>query len=90
MKILKVVYDNNSRFILDIVDNISFKLIIEKFNIDLFKEKKRAIPIMSRFGTTKVPLIVFADENLEEFNAIWSEQSPNWEEEIKNILSEYE
>ena len=45
---------------------------------------------MTRFGTTKVPLIVFADENLEEFNAIWSEQSPNWEEEIKNILSEYE
>ena len=84
------LHDNNSKFILDIANQIKSSIYVEQYNIDVLKEKKKAIPIMTRFGTTKVPLIVFADENLEEFNAIWSEQSPNWEEEIKNILSEYE
>ena len=41
---------------------------------------------MTRHGTKEVPLIVFADENLQEVSAIWSEQKPDWKEEIlKNL-----
>lgn len=88
MKILKVVYSNETKFILDIISNLETKCALEFYNISNYKEKKRAVPIMTRFGTTNVPLLVFADENLEEYNAIWVEQSPHWTEEINKILNE--
>ena len=34
----------------------------------------------------KSPLIVFADENLDEYAAIWSETNPDWKLEIERIL----
>lgn len=88
MKILKVIYDNNTNFILDIVDNIQITLYIEMYNISNYKEYKKALPIMTRHGTKNVPLIVFENENLEEYNAIWSERNPDWELEINKILNE--
>lgn len=88
MKVIKVIYDINTQFINNIVDNIKHKVIVERFTLDDYKQKKKAIPIMTRFGTTKVPLIVFEDENLIEYAAIWSEQNPSWEEEINKILTD--
>ena len=42
---------------------------------------------MERHGTSQVPLVVFENENLDEFAAIWSENNPNWLEEIQKILT---
>lgn len=88
MRFIKIVYDNDTKFILDTVLKIPEAKYIEAFNVDDYKQKKKAIPILTRFGTKNVPLIVFEDENLEEINAIWSENNPNWELEIKKILSD--
>ena len=43
---------------------------------------------MTRHGTPNVPLIVFKDENLKEYAAIWSESNPDWLAEINKILNE--
>lgn len=86
MKIIKVIYNDNTSFIMDIVNKIPDKVLIDSFNIDDYRQKKKALPIMTRHGTTVVPLVVFADENLDEYAAIWSETKPDWELEIKKIL----
>ena len=88
MKILKVIYDDTSKFILDVLINISVKIYLEEYNISNYKEKKKALPIMTRWGTKNVPLLVFEDENLNEYNAIWSERNPDWLIEINKILDE--
>lgn len=86
MKILKVIYNNDTRFILDLVKQIPVKVYIETYDAGHHKEKKKAIPILTRHGTTNVPLLVFEDENLNEFAAIWSESNPDWLAEINKIL----
>jgi hypothetical protein len=88
VKILKVIYDNDSKYILDIVHNLPIKVYIEMYDAKHHKEKKKAIPIMTRHGTTNVPLLVFEDENLEEYAAIWSESNPDWLVEINKILND--
>lgn len=88
MKILKVIYNEKTSYILDFIDMVPIKIIINKFNIDNYKEKKKAIPIMTRHGTTQVPLLVFEDENLNEYAAIWNESKPNWVEAIIRILND--
>ena len=87
MKVLTVIYDDATDYIIKIVDNIEKKVLIEKLTLEVYKQRKKAIPIMTRFGTTNVPLIVFADENLDEYAAIWSEENPDWSTEINNILN---
>jgi hypothetical protein len=88
MKILKVVYDDDTKFILDIVHNLSTKVYIEEYTISDYRQKKKALPIMTRHGTSNVPLIVFEDENLKEIAAIWSESNPDWLVEINKILND--
>jgi len=88
MKILKVVYDETTKYILDIVNSVTTKLYIESYDAGHYKEKKKAIPILTRHGTTNVPLLVFEDENLTEYAAIWSESNPDWLAEINKILNE--
>ena len=86
MKIIKVIYDDKTTFINKIIDNITEKVIIERFTLEDYKQRKKALPIMTRHGTMNVPLVVFADENLDEYAAVWSEQKPDWELEINKIL----
>lgn len=86
MKIIKVIYKEQNKFILDIVNKFKNILIIETYNIDINKDRKKANPILIRFGTKNTPLLVFADENLIEFDAIWSETNPNWLDSIKEKL----
>lgn len=90
MKVIKIIYDDNTTFILDIVEKVqeNFKLYIEKYNIDDFRQKKKALPIMTRHGTGNVPLIVFENENLDEYAAIWVESDTDWLIEINKILNE--
>lgn len=88
MKIVKVIYDDKSDYIINIVSNIKEIKYLETYNINDYRQKKKAIPIMTRNGTKLVPLIVFEDENLQEVSAIWSEQNPDWELEIIKKLNE--
>ena len=88
MKIIKVIYNSESEFILGIVDAVPAKHIIEIYNMDFHKDKKKAREILERYGTKNLPLIVFENENLDEYAAIWSEQSPDWRVEINNKLNE--
>ena len=86
MRIIKVIYDDNSSFIVDIVNKFKQGNIIELYNTSFFKTIKKARPIQTRFGSHNVPLVVFENENLEEIGAIWAESSPDWEEAIKKEL----
>lgn len=87
MKIIKVIYNDECKYIVDIIENINCKILKDFYNIDDYKQRKKALPIMTRHGTNNVPLIVFADENLDEYAAIWSEENPNWEEKIYKIIN---
>ena len=86
MKIIKVIFNNETTFINDIISQIDTKHIYEGYNVSYTKDKKKVLGIMERYGTRNVPLLVFEDENLEEYAAIWSEQNPDWLEEIKKKL----
>lgn len=88
MKILKVAFDDNTAFIVDIVNSVKHSLWVEYYNISDYRQKKKALPLMTRHGTKQVPLIVFEDENLQEYAAIWNEQSPDWFAAINKILNE--
>lgn len=90
MKVIKVVFSDETNYILNIVEEFEDKAIIETFNIDIRKQQKAARSIQTNFGTKKVPLIVFEDENLEEVDAIWSESNPDWGKRIGEILSKLE
>ena len=85
-QLIKVVYDEDCKFILDIIEKYNIEK--ETYNLSHYKEKKKAIPIMSRNGTKKVPLIVLEDELGEESKVIWSETNPNWEVELDNLLKD--
>lgn len=86
MKIVKLVFDNSCAYVLDVLEELDEKIILETYNIDHYKEKKSAIPIMTRFGTKKVPLLVFSDENLIEYAAHWAESN---EEITVELIKKY-
>lgn len=86
MNVIKVLYNKDTAFIKDIVNQFKEGNIIEFYNADMLKELKKMRPIQTRFGSHKFPLIVFEDENLIEVAAIWSESNPDWENAIKECL----
>lgn len=88
MRFVQVIYNNDTDYIKEIILKYQKSELVEFFNIEYAKEKKKAIPIMTRMGTKNVPLIVFLDENLEDTSAIWSENNPDWDKEIIKNLSE--
>lgn len=85
-QLIKVVHDEDCKFILDIIENYDIKK--ETYNLNHYKEKKKAIPIMSRNGTKRVPLIVLVDELGEESKVIWSETNPDWKAELDELLKD--
>lgn len=87
MKVVKIIYSEETKFILDIMSRINIKHISELYDVSFHKDKKKAKEIMERYGTKNTPLIVFENENLEEYAAIWSESNPDWEKEINKKLN---
>ncbi len=86
-QVIKVVYDDNCRFILDIIEDLDPEVIeILTYNYNHYKERKEAIPIMTRNGTRNLPLVEFVDEEGETSKVIWSETNPDWKKEINKIL----
>mgnify|MGYP001063545291 CR=1 FL=1 len=88
MKIIKVVYDNSTDFILEIIESFKDIAIVEKINASNYKNLKTVRGIQTRFGTKNFPLIIFEDENLEEVAAIWSESNPDWKQKISTTLDD--
>ena len=86
-QLIRVVYDEDCRFILDILDSIEFDIKVETYDFDHYKERKKALPIMTRNGTRNLPVIEFVDMNGEESEVIWSETNPNWKDEIIRIVN---
>ena len=72
MRIIKLIYNDECKDTIDLVSNIP-RTILETYNYDHYKERKKAIPIMTRHGAKQLPFIVFEDENLEEYAAYWPE-----------------
>lgn len=81
---IEAVYDQNCKFILDILEEFKDKFEIKTYDFDHFKEKKKAIPIMTNNGTKNLPLMVITSGDLEK--VLWSENKPDWKTEIDNFL----
>ena len=86
MKTIKVIYNNSTKEILDIVNEFQGKAYIELFNGDIYKEKGKVKVLQEDYGTKSFPFLVFEDENMLGVAAIWSESNPNWRKEINRIL----
>jgi hypothetical protein len=86
MKTIKVLYDNKTDFIVDIVNKFSKEAYIEIYNFDKSKKRGSIRKMQEEHGSKNFPLIIFQDENLENIMAIWSEHYPDWEKEIENNL----
>lgn len=85
-KIVRVVYDDDCKFIIDIVNKCNID--IETYNLNHYKERKKALPILVRNGTKNVPLITFVDENEEESKVFWSENTLDWETELDKFFKD--
>lgn len=88
MRLVKVVYDKESDFILNIVESFRNKCILETYSMNNRKQMKSGKEILTNLGTKNLPLITFEDENLELVAAIWSEDNPDWKAEIIKKLKE--
>ena len=84
-QLIRVVYDEDCKSILDIVNLYKDIIEIETYSLNHFKEKKKAIPIMVRNGTKNVPLITLV-QNEEEAKVLWSESNPDWKKELDSAL----
>lgn len=90
MRIIRVVYSNKTKFILDIVEKFKARYIVETYNLDKRKEIKTAKTIQENMGTKNVPLISIEDENMEIVEGIYSETSPDWQTELIKKLIKYD
>lgn len=86
MRVIRVVYNNKTKFILEILEEFNETFIVETYSMDKRKEVKTARTIQENMGTKNVPLISIEDENLEIVAGIYSETKPDWKIELTNKL----
>ena len=86
MKTIKVIYNDSTNFIIDIVDKFKNQAYIESYNFNIYKDKRKIRVLQEDYGTKNFPFLIFEDENLKGVAAIWSESNPDWEKEIHKIL----
>lgn len=85
---MKVLYNNQTKFIEEIANKFRGKAIIELYNYDKSKKRSSIRKMQENFGSKNYPLVIFENENLEEVFALWSESQPNWEEDIQWVLND--
>ena len=73
MKVVKIVYDKASKYIIDLFDEFEDEIMLELYNYDS-KQKKDCIPILTKYGAREKPLIVFENE-MGEYAAHWAESN---------------
>ena len=81
-ELIKVVYDLNSNYILNILEKYKDMITIESYDLDYHKQRKKGISLLTHNGTKLTPLIIFYNKNGEDYKVLWSENNPNWEKEI--------
>lgn len=84
MRILNVIYDNDSKFIYDMVDELENHYHIYKLNFES-RDKSKCRKMMEEYGTRNFPLLVIQDENLDYVSGVWSENTTDWKKEINNL-----
>lgn len=77
----KVLYNEETRFILDLVVNIEH----ESYNLDNYKDKKKAIPIQTRNGSFNLPMVEYNDGENEI--VLWAENVKDWKESIDDLIN---
>lgn len=82
MRIVKVVYNKDTNFIVDIVEKFKNDCILEFYSINKRQDMKKARVIQEDMGTKKLPLIAIEDENFELVGGIYSESNPDWRSEL--------
>lgn len=87
MRIVKVVYNKDTNFIVDIVEQFKGTCILELYNINKRQDIKKAKVIQEDLGTKNLPLIAIEDENFELVGGIYSESKPNWRSELISKLN---
>lgn len=87
MRIIKIVYNKESNFIVDIVEEFKSHCILEFYNINKRQDMKKARVIQEDMGTKNLPLIAIEDENFELVGGIYSESKPNWRLELISKLN---
>lgn len=87
MLTLNVIYNDSTSYILDIINEFEKKVYLELYNLDKPRQRTKVRKLREDHGTKNVPLLVFQDENLDYFDAIWPEYVPDWREEIIKIIN---
>jgi len=82
MKVVKVVYNKDTNFIIDIVEEFKDKCILEFYSINKRQDMKKARVIQEDMGTKNLPVIAIEDENFELVGGIYSESKPDWRSEL--------
>ncbi len=72
MRVIKVIYNSECKDVLELLKKVP-RIIIEKYDYGHYKERKNAVPIMTRHGAKQLPFLVFEDENNQEYAAYWPE-----------------
>lgn len=82
--IINVVYDQNCKFILDIISKYMNDYNVHTYNFDHYQEKKKALPIMTQNGTRNLPLITVTSEEIDK--VFWCETTSDWKTELDNFF----
>ena len=72
MKTIKVIYNQESKWVLDLMSKIH-DVVIESYDRDHHKDKKKSILLMARYGAKLTPLLIFSDDEGVEYDAYWTE-----------------
>jgi len=86
MKTLKVLYNKDTDFILNIANKFKDKVYLETYDANNYNQRGKVRVLQEDYGTKNLPLVIFEDENLHSIAAIWSENNPDWEKEIDNKI----
>lgn len=87
MRVIKVVYNKDTNFIVDIVEEFKDNCILEFYSINKRQDMKKARVIQEDMGTKNLPVIAIEDENFELVGGIYSESKPNWRSELISKLN---
>ena len=73
----------------DLIETKDFELVEYDIESSDFKERKNGKKLLTKWGTTKVPLLLFSIEN-EVKRAIYGGHTKITKESVLNVLSELE
>ena len=79
----KIIYDDNTLYILDIIQK--YNIDYEAYNVNNYKENKKAIPIQTRNGSFNTPMIEYVNDNYEV--VLWAENTKDWNKSIDELIN---